>query len=74
MKAGANVNAANNRYGAPPLMLASQNGHAEVVKLLLAAGANVNATANNGSTSLMAASSNGHVDVIQLLKAAGADK
>jgi len=42
LEARANVNAASND-GVTPLYMASQEGHADAVKLLLAAGANVNA-------------------------------
>jgi hypothetical protein len=58
--------------GATPLMVASLNGHADRVKLLLAAGANVNAT-KDGSMPLMGASLKGHADVVKLLLAAGAN-
>ena len=48
-------------------MMAAQDDRAGVVKLLLAAGANVNAVANNGYTALMIASEKGYTDVVQLL-------
>ena len=41
---------------ATALMLASQNGHLDVVQALLAKGAEVNAKANDGATALMLAS------------------
>ncbi|HLJ79082.1 MAG TPA: ankyrin repeat domain-containing protein, partial [Acidobacteriaceae bacterium] len=48
LRKGANVNASLNNNGRTPLYVASQEGYAEVVKLLLAAGANVNAAFNGG--------------------------
>jgi ankyrin repeat protein len=54
-------------------LAASGNGHQQVVQLLLAAGANVNATSARGFTPLLAASGNGHDKVVQLLLDAGAD-
>lgn len=62
------------------LMLAATNGHVEVVKLLLAAGAMVDAInythhpSVNGAfkTALHMAAESGHAEVVQLLLAAGA--
>jgi len=48
-------------------------GHAELAKLLLARGANVNALAPNGSSVLMMAAREGHEDLAKLLLNAGAD-
>jgi uncharacterized protein len=59
--------------GGTPLMAASQSGHAEVVRALLAAGADVNAKKDYGLTALMLASVKNHSDVVRLLLAAGAD-
>ncbi len=54
--------------------MASQQGHPEVVKLLLEAGANVNkAEKEEGFTSLLMASSEGQPEVVRLLLEAGAD-
>jgi ankyrin repeat protein len=55
------------------LLLASLRGHADVVKLLLAAGANANAMIDDGATSLFLASEGGYGDVVKLLLAAGAN-
>ena len=42
------------------LMWASGKGHGAIVEALLQAGADVNRTANNGTTALMMASEEGH--------------
>lgn len=55
------------------LYLASQNGHEEVVKLLLAAGANPNVQVDGGVTALMVASQNGYEGVVEDLLASRAD-
>jgi ankyrin repeat protein len=52
------------------LIEASQNGYVDVVKVLLAAGANVHV---NNDYALRVASENGHVDVVKVLLAAGAN-
>ena len=53
-------------------MNAARNGHVEVVRLLLEAGADKNAAQVNGTTALMAAAEHGHVEVVRLLLDAGA--
>ena len=69
--AGANVNLAKAK-GTTALMRATMNGHDEVCRLLLAAGANVNARAGNISA-LDIAQRRGYASVAELLMAAGAD-
>jgi ankyrin repeat protein len=60
--------------GVTALFSACQNGHADVVSLLIAKGANVNArNVVNGVTPLIIASCFGHSAVIRLLLRAGAD-
>jgi hypothetical protein len=60
--------------GASALMMASQKGDAEVVKLLLDAKADVNVKAKkNGITPLFIASVNGYTEIVKLLLAAKAD-
>jgi len=70
---GANVNQ-NIGNGRSPLIQASSNGNLELVKLLLAKGADVNkANDKNGETPLYQASKWGHANVVKVLMAKGAD-
>nr|XP_042905187.1 ankyrin repeat and KH domain-containing protein 1 isoform X1 [Parasteatoda tepidariorum] len=50
-----------------PLMEAAQEGHIELVRYLITAGANVNATTATGDTALTYACENGHTDVADML-------
>ena len=59
--------------GATPLLMASGIGHTDVVKELIAAGADINITDNDGFTPLMMASGMGHTNIVEALIAAGAD-
>lgn len=63
--------------GRTALMIACRAGQAPAVRLLIEAGADVNAANSNGTTPLMyaktAAVGNGSTDMLQLLLAAGAD-
>eukprot|EP00731_Ephydatia_muelleri_P013582 Em0007g892a len=54
--------------GWSPLNAASDNGHLDVVKTLLEAGANINQANKDGRTSLDLAVKQGHNETIQLLK------
>ncbi|XP_074600327.1 multiple ankyrin repeats single KH domain isoform X2 [Brevipalpus obovatus] len=69
IKAGADIEAGANT----PLMEAAQEGHIELVRHLIAAGANVNAVTTSGETALMYACENGHTNVAETLIDAGAD-
>ncbi|MDR1901501.1 MAG: ankyrin repeat domain-containing protein [Treponema sp.] len=67
------INSKDTVTGHTPLMAAALNGHAEVVSLLIASKANVNAVDKDGDTALMAASAAGHLDIVELLIAAKAN-
>eukprot|EP00729_Bicosta_minor_P003884 gene3884-biopygen17819 len=58
----------------PPIFLAAQEGHADVVQALLASNADVNqAEATIGATPVFIAAEDGHVEVVKLLLANNAD-
>lgn len=61
-----------NDYGVTPLMLASGNSTAGVLKRMLAAGTNVNVRNADGATALMYAALSGREENVRLLLAAGA--
>jgi ankyrin repeat protein len=56
--------------GATPLIIASQEGHLEVVRELLSRGANPRLVTNRGFTALSIATRKGRAAIIQLLTAA----
>jgi ankyrin repeat protein len=64
---GADVNWKNSRNGWTSLMHASRNGHESVVKLLIGAGADIDARDNDGMTSLIHAIQNVHESVVKPL-------
>ena len=66
------MNAAND-LGATPIWMASVNGSAAMVQLLLESGANPNAALLRGETPVMAAARSGNADVIERLLARGAN-
>ena len=73
IRSGADVNAAN-RYGVTALLLAAQRGHADLIDILLKAGASVKAAdarLPDGQTLLMHASGTGNVASMKALIAAG---
>ncbi len=47
-------------------MLASINGHADVVDLLFSKGANIHEKDRNGASCVILASKKGHADVVEL--------
>ena len=55
------------------LMVASQNGDVEVVKMLLNKGADVNSKTSDGITALIWATLNGHIEVVKMLIDKGAN-
>ena len=64
-----------NELSLTPLMCAAMNGHVEVVKLLIAAGADVNAhdARRIGNTALNEVAGDGAFEMIEVLLEAGAD-
>ncbi|XP_075927966.1 KN motif and ankyrin repeat domain-containing protein 1 isoform X2 [Petromyzon marinus] len=63
------VNARASQAGQTALMLAVSHGRKDMVRALLACGADVNVQDDDGSTALMCASEHGHVDIVRLLLA-----
>ena len=53
-------------------MVAAKEGHIEVAKLLIKAGADINIKSTDGKTTLDHARDNGNQDIVQLLLEAGA--
>jgi ankyrin repeat protein len=66
------LNSKDKEVGATPLILAASLGHKDVVKLLLANKAKVNAKSDHGITPLLAAAQGGHNDIAELLRRHGA--
>ncbi|XP_063991506.1 ankyrin repeat and KH domain-containing protein 1 isoform X7 [Diachasmimorpha longicaudata] len=56
-----------------PLMEAASAGHVDIVSLLIAHGADVNAQSTSGNTPLMYGCAGGHEDVVKVLLEAGAN-
>ena len=56
-----------------PLYIASEEGHLDVVRLLVEQRADINKASNDGGTPLLIASSKGRVDVVRVLLEHGAD-
>ncbi|WP_241127552.1 ankyrin repeat domain-containing protein [Novosphingobium terrae] len=57
----------------PPLLLAAQHGHAEVMKVLIDHGADPTFTATNGNNIVISAAQGGHADALALAIAVGPD-
>ena len=70
---GIDLDAVLNKDGNTALIIASQRGYLDIVKALIAAGADVNAASKDGNTALTVASSNGHLEVVKALIAKRAD-
>jgi ankyrin repeat protein len=68
----ADVNAREQWYGHTALMAAAAAGHADVIRLLIEAGADVNAVDDEGESALSFARANGHAEAATALLAAGA--
>ena len=73
LKAGADVNKASTDNGVTPLLIAAEEGHEAIVRLLLDAGANFNTALNNGTTPLDIAQREGHTEIVTLLTNASVD-
>ena len=71
--AGANVRATTRLGTYTPLFLASQQGHASVIEVLLKAGSDPKAGTPNGTTPLMVAAAAGKADAVRVLVEAGSD-
>ena len=73
LKAGADPNTAIRPTGETVLMTASRTGKVDAVRLLIDAGAQVDATDRKGQTALMWAADEDHADTIVLLTQSGAN-
>jgi ankyrin repeat protein len=73
IRAGANLTPVTRTGALTPLMVAATNGSAAVVQTLLAAGADPNVRATDGSTPLMTAAASGSVDAVKALLDRGAE-
>src|SRR5438094_2700213 len=62
---------ASDKSGSTPLHFAAAHGQLEVVKLLLAAKADVRAVTSHGNSPLHRAAREGHADIVELLLANG---
>ena len=72
IRLGADVDIRDHRDGETPLIRAARRGDAALVRILLAAGANVRAESTTGATPLGEATRDGHEEVVVLLRAAAA--
>lgn len=70
---GAHLNAQDYAYKNTALIWAACIGHNEAVKILIKAGADLNAQSENGETALMIAARNGRTEAAELLIKAGAN-
>ena len=70
---GWDIEAEEDRYGKTALIVASEIGRTNIVRLLLARGAKANARDGWSETALHYASLNGNFEIVKMLIAAGAD-
>jgi hypothetical protein len=73
VRLGADVNVRHRDDADTPLIRAARMGNIELVRILLAAHADVHARMTSGGTALSEAIRGGHDEVVALLRAAGAD-
>src|SRR5581483_2432582 len=73
IKIGVAIDKQDETNGSTALMWAAQQGHADIVELLLNAGADVNKQNNNGDTALIFATDKGHTAIAELLLKARAN-
>jgi len=73
LKHGARLSLPSGREDAVALYVAARAGHAEVMRVLLAAGAEADGAGRDGRTALFAAAAGGRKPAVELLLAAGAD-
>lgn len=75
IEAGADLNMPHEHFDKerPPIIIASQYGHEEIVKILLENGANPNIQTKNGDTALHNAARMGRYDITKVLIESGAD-
>ena len=73
LELGADVNASTANEGFNPLQYAASRGFADVVRVLISFGANVNQRDVAGETPLVVCTRRGHIEVARLLLAAAAD-
>jgi ankyrin repeat protein len=66
------INACN-KDGETALHAPAQNGHSDILAMLLGAGIDIHKAANNGKTAMVEAVVNGHTQCLKLLLDAGAD-
>ena len=69
---GAPVNEKDDRLGRTPLIMASMNGHAGIVKILLEKGADPNTADMEGWTPIRYAHAYGYDEIVKMLRAVGA--
>lgn len=73
VEGGADLEAATTEKGITPLHSAAADGHCEVMRMLIDAGANPNSRRSTGATPLYMAAQGGHVDAIKVLLGAKAN-
>ena len=69
---GANANAKEGTRGQTPLMWAAAEGNADVIRVLVAAGSDIQTRSNGGFTALLFAAREGRVSAVKALLQAGA--